>query len=268
MRVTEFLDEIPLLGVYLASWMITVLSIEFGLRMGQLRRSGLTGEEKLYTGTSVSVSLTLLAFMLAIVFGAVASRVGELKRVALDEANAIGTAHLRADLLPEADRVEIQQLLRDYVTLRTEISQSGPEQQFEQAIGRSKQLRRDLWSRAITAVEQQPTRTSALFVQSLNELINMHERRVTVGIHYRLPGIVWIMLYVLLILAMAMGGYDTGVSGSHRSIVLDVALALAFSGVLILAVGLDRPHQHLSTATETAMFELQEDIRGWMRSQP
>jgi hypothetical protein len=55
------------------------------------------------TGPLAAASLSLLAFMLAMVFGAAESRLSELKYVALDEANAIGTAFLRADLLPEMD---------------------------------------------------------------------------------------------------------------------------------------------------------------------
>ncbi len=222
----------------------------------------------MYTGSFVTVSLTLLAFMMAIIFGAVESRFDELKRVALDEANAIGTAFLRADLLPEADRVEIRQLLSDYVTLRIEASQGGQGQQLEQAIDRSEELHSDMWSRAVAIADQQPTPISALFVQSLNEVIDTHEERITVGIHYRVSGVTWMVLYGLLILAMAMGGYATGLSGSRRSIAIDVAVTVAFSVVLVLVVALDRPHQHLSTATEAAMFDLQENIRRSMESQP
>jgi hypothetical protein len=67
----------------------------------------LNNEEKPRLGPVVTASLTLLAFMMAMVFGAVESRFHERKLIALDEANAIGTAYLRADLLPKADRADI-----------------------------------------------------------------------------------------------------------------------------------------------------------------
>jgi hypothetical protein len=100
MNVTELLDKIPLWGVFLASLMITFLSIEGGFLLGKRRRGRLPREEKIYTGPLATASLTLLAFMLAIVFGAVQSRFNELKHVGLDEANVIGTAFIRADLCP------------------------------------------------------------------------------------------------------------------------------------------------------------------------
>ena len=154
------------------------------------------------------------------------------------------------------------------VTLRIEASQGGPGQQLGQAIDRSEELHSEMWSRAVAIADQQPTPISALFVQSLNEVIDAHEERITVGIHYRLSGVTWMVLYGLLILAMAMGGYETGVSGRRRLIVIALWTALAFSVVLVLVVALDRPHQHLSTATQAAMFDLQENIRLSIESQP
>ncbi len=73
---------------------------------------------------------------------------------------------------------------------------------------------------------------------------------------------------VINLAAVAMGGYETGMSSRRRLIVIALWTALAFSVVLVLVVALDRPHQHLSTATQAAMFDLQEDIRRSMQSQP
>ncbi len=101
------------------------------------------------------------------------------------------------------------------------------------------------------------------FVQSLNELIDIHEKRITLSLHYRLPGTIWIVLYGLTIVAMAIGGYDIGLSGSRRLIAFTASAAVAFSVVLQLVVALDRPT--LSTVTQAAMFDVQEDIRRSMQ---
>jgi hypothetical protein len=140
MNVTELLDKIPLWGIFLSSLMITFLSTELGFRLGKMRRERLTQKEKVNTGPLVAASLSLFAFMLAMVFGAAASRFIETKDVALDEAIAIGTAYVRADLLPEVDRVDVRQLLQDYVTLRIDAVQNRTEQELEQTIRRSKEM--------------------------------------------------------------------------------------------------------------------------------
>jgi len=268
MNITEVLDGLPLWGILVVSLLITFLSIEFGFLMGRRRQERSTGKEKLLAGPVVAASFSLLAFMLAITFGAVDSRVQELKHVALDEANAIGTAFLRADLLPEPDRAEVRQLIQDYVDLRVEAVSSDAEEELVRAIEASEKLQSDLWSTATSIANQHPTPISALFVQSLNELIDIYEKKVTVSLRYRLPGSIWMMLYGLAFLAMAMGGYDTGLSGSRRVVSVTLAAALAFSVVFTLVVALDRPDQHLSTATRAVMIDLQEDVRRSMQGPP
>ena len=268
MGVTELVDSMPLWGVFLASLIITVISINLGFRMGQRTRGRLTGDKKAHTGPLAAAALSLLAFMLAIVFGAAESRFSEMKHVALDEANAIGTAFLRADLLPETDRAAIRGLLREYVDLRIEAIQTDSTQRIEQAIRRSEELHSEMWSRAVAIANDAPTPVTALFVQSLNEVIDLHEKRVTLVIRYRLPGFVWIVLYGLATLSMAMSGYDGGLSGSRRIFTFTLSAATAFSVVLAMVVALDRPNEHRTTVMQAALIDLQEDIHRSMESGP
>ena len=229
MDATGLLDKIPLWGVFLASLTITFLSMEIGFRAGKWKQRRLTGEKEIQAGPFVAASLSLLAFMLAIVFGTVQSRVHDVKQVALDEANAIGTAYLRADLLPAAERAEIRQLLYDYVSLRIEAVEAGTQPQFEQASDRSEAIQIDLWSRAATFADQRPTPIAALVVASVNDLIDLYEMRIALAFRYRLPGIIWPVLFGVAFLAMAMGGYATGLTGSRQFIAITLSAALAFS---------------------------------------
>jgi hypothetical protein len=265
--VTDFLDKLPIWGVMLLFLVTTLVAIDSGFRLGKRRREKLTGEEKFHVGAFITASFSLLAFMVAIVFGAVELRFSEIKQIALDEANAIGGVFLQADILPSADRAEIRQLLYEYVTLRIEAEQSKNVQKVEQAIDKSEALQNDMWSRAVTIASQQPTPISALFVQSLSKVINLHQTRITRGIHYRLPGIIWIMLASLAIITLIMGGYDSGLSGNRRVIAISLLSALSFSVVISLMVTLDRPWQRLSEVTQEAMLDVQEDMRRSLQSE-
>ena len=73
----------------------------------------------------VAAVLALLAFLLTFTFGMAASRFEARRQVLLDEANAIGTAYLRAALLSDPQRAEIRKLLREYVDVRLEAVQPG-----------------------------------------------------------------------------------------------------------------------------------------------
>ena len=138
-------------------------------------------------GAIVGATLGLLAFMLAFTFGLAASRFDEL--LVLDESNAIGTAYLRAGLLPEPQRSGLRKLLKDYVELR--LNGIGIKN-IEQALSESSGLHRALWSLA-TEVAAKDTRSveTGLFIQSLNEVIDLHSKRVMFGLHNRIPQMVW-----------------------------------------------------------------------------
>jgi hypothetical protein len=200
----------------------------------------------------VGATFGLLAFMLAFTFGLAASRFETRKQLVLNEANAIGTAHLRAELLPQPHGAEIQRLLRAYVDVRLDGVQPG---KLERAIVRSEELHNLLWSQVVALGDTNPRSIVAgLFIQSLNEVIDLHAKRLTAGRRSRIPGSIWVVLSLVATLAMAAVGYQTGLASGRRSIVIGV-LALAFSTVLLLVVDLDRPQEGLLTGSQQAMVD-------------
>src|SRR5690606_20086363 len=107
----------------------------------------------------------------------------ERRQLVLEEANAIGTTYLRASFLPPPHRDEVQTLLRQYVELR----RAATPEELPMALERSQTLHRALWAEAIASSEQKPDPITALFVQSLNQMLDLHESRVTVALHQRMP---------------------------------------------------------------------------------
>lgn len=265
MNIIELLDKLPLWGILVTSTAIIYFSTEFGFLLGKRARERATGKRRIQTATVVAATMGLLAFVLAFTFGTVTSRNNELKHLVLDDVNAIGTTWLRADLLPETDRAEVRKILHDYVTLRIDSVQGATPQKIEHAIKRSSELQNELWSRAVAIARQNPTPISSLFLQSLNDMIDLHQKRVTVAIYHRLPSIFWLVLYGLTILAMVAGGYDVGLVGGRRSITTLLVVTLAFSVVLYLVVALDRPRTQLKTISQAALIDLQQDIRRSMQ---
>ena len=267
MALINFMDGLSLWWIFLASVAIILISNEVGFQLGSKRRRLLAAEDKIQTGPVVAASLGLLAFILAFTFGSVASRYDERKQLVLSEANVIGTTYLRIDLLPQTDRTEIRGIVYDYVTMRIDALKSGKRQQIQQGIVRSKELQDELWSRAVAIAAQNPTPVSVLFLQSVNELIDMHQRRVTVGLHLRMPENFWIVLYSLTALAMVIGGYDAGLIGRRRSITTLLAVSLAFSMVLLLVVALDRPLHPFAIVNQAALIDVQQDIHRSLRAE-
>jgi len=269
MDTTRLLDALPLWSLFLATVAIVVLSVEAGYRLGGYRRRRSDQEKDAPVGAIVASTLGLLAFMLAFTFSLSATRFDARRMVVVEEANAIGTTYLRAGLLPQPHGAQIRKLLREYVDSRLLAIQPG---NTAQAIVMSADLQRDLWSQA-TAVSDQDSRSivTGMFVQSLNEVIDLHSKRVMLALRNRVPELVWIALYFITIVSMSTLGYQEGLAGSRRSLAV-LALALTFSAVMLLVADLDRPQEGMLRVGQRSMIDLKDSLdeydRAAVRPQP
>jgi hypothetical protein len=255
----EPLDFIPLWAFFPAICVLTMLAVEGGYRLGQWRHARATEEKETPVGAMVASILGLLAFLLAFTFGMAANRFDARRQAVLDEANAIGTTYLRARLLPEPQGPEAARLLREYVDVRVRGVQ---EHKVAEAIARSEELHELLWREAVKASHNKdanPVMTS-LFIQSLNETIDAHARRVQVGMRSRVPFSIWAGLFALAILGMVGMGYHAGLSATRRSPAM-LGLVVAFAGVLYLIAELDRSFEGSITVGQQALVDLQKSMR-------
>ena len=252
----EPLDFLPLWAVFGATVVVVMLAVEAGFRLGMWRHQHSQQEKETPVGAMVGAILGLLAFLLAFTYGMAASRFDTRRELVLDEANAIGTTYLRAGLLPEPHRTEIRTLLREYVDLRLEAVQPG---KTVAALARSEELQDRLWSQAVLVAENKPTPITGLFIQALNEVIDLDAKRVTLGMRNRIPIIIWGALYFTAILAMAGVGYHAGLTGTSRTFAT-LALAFTFSGILWLVADLDRPQEGLLKVSQQAMIDLRNAL--------
>ena len=251
MEVHKFLDFFPIWVLFLITVTVVLLSIEIGYRLAraQLRR---TPEAKdAPVGAMVGAILGLLAFMQAFTFGFAASRFEDKKQLVLAEANAVRTAYLRAGLMPEAISTESRQLLREYIDVRLQGVQAG---KTSEAIQKSQELQLRLWTQAMAAGEKGKPPLNSLFIQSINEIIDLHEKRITVGLRNRVAGVIWVALFSLLVIAMTGIGFQSGLT-SHRRSAAILTLVLAFSSVLIVIIDLDRPGDGLLQVSQQAMID-------------
>ncbi len=252
MQHDSVVDYLPLFGIFLVTALIILLSLEGGFRFGRWRRQRCEQEKETPVGAMVGAILGLVAFMLAFTFGMASSRFDVRRQVILDEVNAIATTYLRAALLREPHRSEIRSGLREYVDVRLEGVRPG---KLEESIRRSEKLHDMLWAQAVSVGEKNPGSVAGLYIQSLNEMINLNTRRVTAGLRSRIPDILWIVLYAIAATGMAGMGYHTGLTSTTRSFA-GLGLAFAFSAVLYLIADLDRPQHGFMEASQQAMVEL------------
>jgi hypothetical protein len=178
------------------------------------------------------------------------------KEMELDEANAIGTAYLRADLIPESYGQNLKAYLREYVNLRLKAADKS---YLVEGIERSEQLHPLIWKQARAAALDSATTNTALVVEAINQVIDMHEKRIMAGIRNKIPLSIWITLYAISILAMLTIGIESGFSNSRRLIIV-IPMALAFAALITLIVELNRPQEGLIKVGQETMISLQKSM--------
>jgi hypothetical protein len=255
---SEPLDRLPLWALFLATVALVLVAVEVGYRLGTRRRRQTETERESSVGAIVGATLGLVAFFLAFTFGLAAARYEARRQVILEEANAIGTTYLRAALLPQPEQSETRRLLREYLEVR--INGVRPEI-VQQAVSESAGLHTRLWAQAVAAGTKDPRSIpTGLFIQSLNELIDVHSKRTLIGVWNRIPGALWGVLMFIAVLAMAQLGYLEGLTGPRRSPVA-LALVLTLAAVIFLIADLDRPHEGLLRVGQQSMLDLRESLR-------
>lgn len=248
------LDILPLWALYLLLVLAGLLAVEIGYRLGRWwqKRSGQQKEGT--TGALVGSILGLLAFLLVFLTGIAANRFDNRRQLVIVEANAIGTTFLRAGYLEEPYKTDVRQLLQEYVAAR--LAAARDTSTLAAAIVRSEEIQTELWSRAeALAIANPSTEVVALFIESLNEVIDLHTERV-IAVFNRIPFNFWLVIFFMAFLALMMVGFQNGLAGS-RNLIAIVALILVFAAVIQLNIDLDWPQQGFLQVSQQAMTMVQ-----------
>jgi len=254
--MSDALGNVPLWGSLMPVVALLWLAMEGGYRLGRWRHARWPTEKDQPVGAMVGSILGLLALVLGFTFSLAASRFEARRQAVLDEANAIGTTYLRAKLLPEPQRSHVAQLLREYVDVRLHAVERN---RSDEGIARSEALHRALWGQATAAATSSSSFMTGLFIRSLNEVIDLHARRIMIGIRSRIPAAVWATLTALTMIGMVAVGYQSGLAATTRSPAM-AALALAFAVVLLVIAELDRGQRGLLRVSQQSLIDVRRSM--------
>jgi hypothetical protein len=261
MNTIQLFDSLPIWGIYLLTVLLAMLFVEMGYRLGRLRQkrtpadqAGKEGD----TGSIVGATFGLMAFLVVFLIGIAINRFDNRRQLATGEAIATRTAYLRAGYLEEPYRTETRQLLLEYLEIR--IAAATGAMPLAQAIVRSEEIHEELWARTEALARANPSvEIVALFIDSVNEVINLHTERV-MAVALRIPPAIWTAIYAIIFLSLALLGFQNGLSGDRNFIAITI-FVLVFAAVVVLLVDLDRPQEGLFRVSQQALIDLVEQMK-------
>jgi hypothetical protein len=250
---------LPLLSLLLLAGMLACAA--FGRYLAR-RREALDPDGTHAGGGVVDGAVfALLGLIVAFSFSGAVSRFDERRHLAVEEANAIGTAYLRLALVPEQSQPEMRDDMRQYLESRIRFYQDLPDADAaEKELLVTQHLQTMLWTQGIAATRgSQPA--TMLLLPALNEMFDIVTSR-TMVIFEHPPQIIFGMLFGLSLIAATLAGYSMTKARSPEWIrMCAFAAVTAFTFHVIVDIEFPRAGLIRSAAFDQALANLRDTMK-------
>lgn len=217
---------------------------ELGRRLGQRHLLEAKGKTLPGTGVIEGGIFAIWGLLLAFTFSGAANRLDSRRDLVGRETNAIGTAYLRLDLLPDKDREPLKRLFRQYLESRIETYQKvDSEPEWAELKAKSAKLQNEIWAASVKAVDQlTKPMAGMLLVPALNEMFDIVTTRL-VATRMHPPFIVYGMLLALSLCCAMIVGFNQ--AGSKRHSLHTVGFILVTTVIVYVIIDMEFPRSGL-----------------------
>ena len=245
-----------LLAVLFLSAMVAVCEAGYSLGL----HSKAEERTKALVPTVAGSILALVGLLLGFTMSMSVSRYDARRRLVVEEANAIGTAYLRMQVLPAPESNELQDLLRHYAEVRLQVSQSALDvEKLRHGREEGARLQSQLWSRAAALAQKDPRSVPAgLLLESLNNAFDLENARWISFVAHVPESVIYVNALMGLV-AVLLVGYGFGTTG-HRHLLSEGLLIFSITVVMSVVVDLDRPHSGAVRISQQPLVDLQRRL--------
>ncbi|HVO52726.1 MAG TPA: DUF4239 domain-containing protein [Thermoanaerobaculia bacterium] len=247
-----------------ATFLITLGCLEAGIRIGRRALSGPDAPRPAGLGTVETVAFGVLGLLLAFTFSGAASRFDARRALVVEEANDIGTAWLRLDLLPAAAQPQLRDAFRRYTDARILMYRKVADLDFDGAraeYDRAAAIQNEIWAGAVAACREAPSQATIVLLPALNAMIDITTTRLA-ATEMHPPKLVYGVLFVVSFGCALLAGYEMGASAAKSWLhVLAYAVGVAF----ILYVIADFEYPRMGLIRIEAIDHYLEAVRSAMK---
>jgi hypothetical protein len=246
----------PVTSVYAAPlWVLGLIIFlllsgvaQLGAWLRQRRRA--TEEDDRSEGHLLSATLALLGLLIGFTFSLALSRYDARRAMVVTEANAIGTAWLRAGLAEGEAGPRLQSAVARYADVRFRLPDQGETRSVEAATGREQAA---LWREMREAIKETSRPVAATIVTATNAMFDAASERKAER-NARIPSRVLAVVVLFATLSAGIVGYVLGGNRRHHRIVTAI-LFLLLTVTILLIVDLDRPWTGGITISQQPMVD-------------
>lgn len=255
--LAEFTVAFALLAGMLAA---NELGFQIGRFAARRRAERENKDEGTRLGPMQGAVLGLVGLLLGFSFAGAGSRFIDRQDLIVKEANAIGTAYLRADLLDEPQRADLRATLRRYTESRLAAMRAlggkNAQEVLAAAFQEAEQLQSRMWKTATEGVAARPG-SAVLVIPAVNDVIDIHSTRVASS-NRHVPSLVLALLIGCSVVALATMSYGCGLTGRRRLSVTG-PVALLIGAALWTTLDMDYPRSGLIRISDAPLAALRFD---------
>jgi len=260
----SLLYSLPLWVAGLIFIIVLSIALESGFRVGLKRRS--TWKDADSGGGSVVLTsmFAIMGLVLAFTYASGVSRFDARKAAVMNEANALGTAFHRADLVAEPGRTALRKILLDYARTRAfPPGQARTVKDRKMILKRTRAELEKLWPATKRVVEQgKPGPIEVSLVTGINNVFDAHIIRLTAVLDTLPKVVVWMLLFVAAA-ALAVAGYNAGIQGRMSRWRMS-SFALVLTCLMFVILDFDRPNEGLVLVNSASIYTVIAEMEAEM----
>lgn len=259
MHTTMIVGVVTLVGLFLGM----LLLLEVGRRV-RLRLMAKDAEKPVPGLGAVEGALFgLMGLVIAFTFSGAASRFDARRDLIVEEANDIGTAYLRLDLLPASAQPQLRQKFREYLDARLETYRVLPDLDAAMAqIAKAAEIQREIWRQSVAAAGEAPSPQAAmLLLPALNAMFDIANTRYW-ATQLHPPLFIFALLAVLALICSLLAGFGMA-GGKARSWMHIVAFAAILTLTVYVIVDMEYPRMGFIRVDsfDQALMDVRANIR-------
>jgi hypothetical protein len=235
-------SDTALVFVFLPGLFVCILLfVWIGRWIGGRRSREETERERVGLVTVETAIYALLGLMIAFTFSGATARFDTRRAQTVQEANAIGTAYLRLDLLPAAAQPALRAKFRSYTEARMAVYRALPDLEASNAhAARADALQAEIWSGSLAALRNAPPQASLLVVPALNDMIDITTIRA-ISLRTHTPPIILAALGMLTLVCALLVGYGLAGGKPFATNLHMIGFAVMMTVTIYVILDLDHP---------------------------
>lgn len=205
--------------------------------------------------TILPATLTLLGLIVGFAFSMAVSRYDLRKTYEEEEANAIGTEYVRADILPAAQATHIHDLLAQYTDQRIRFYELRDPSELGRIMTKTSELQAALWAAVVQPASAQPTPPMALLLSGMNDVLNT-QGYTQAAFWNRVPSGAWLLMGFVAMACNFLLGYTERRTRPTTLLILPFIFSIPF----LLIADIDSPHGGLIRVVPQNLVALAQSL--------